>query len=60
MASLPPDASTPQHDRSVWRGLVVPADEFAPASRSRGRLIWVICGAIVVIAAGVVAILRFG
>ncbi len=39
MARLPPDGSTPKHDRSVWKGLVVQPDEFVPSRRPR---LWVI------------------
>ncbi len=51
-SAKPPGPETPKHDRSMWRGLVVSADEFAPPRpRSRVRL-WVLLGAIVVAAAG--------
>jgi len=39
MARLPPDGSTSKHDRSVWKGLVVQPDEFAPARKPR---LWVL------------------
>jgi len=49
MARLPPDASTPAHDRSVWKGLVVQADEFAPEKPARVRW-WLIVVLLLVLA----------
>ena len=51
-----PDAGVPKHDRSMWRGLVVSADEFAPAGRRSRLRPWVIFALPgIAIAGGIVA-----
>ena len=49
-----PPPRVPKHDQSMWKGLVVGADEFAPAPAKRGShaRTWAIVGALGALAAG--------
>lgn len=48
-----PDVPAPKHDMSVWKGLVVGADEFAPAAAPKSKKrTWLVVAIVGVLAAG--------
>ena len=47
----PPDHAIPKNDRSVWKGMVVGADEFSPQPK-RSKKRWAVIAALGVVAGG--------